>query len=81
MTFGTFDGGETASGFVLDGCHDEISPGDVVIASYRGRPSCRFEVLRDDGRGMYVIRDPDGVERPMRPSTLLAVADRVERAS
>jgi hypothetical protein len=68
-------------GFLIDACHDELAPGDVVIADYRGRPDCRFEVLSDDGRGMFRFRDPDGVERPMRPSTMLNLAKRVERLS
>jgi hypothetical protein len=68
-------------GFLIDACHDELAPGDVVIADYRGRPDCRFVVLSDDGRGMFRFRDPDGVERPMRPSTMLKLAKRVERLS
>jgi hypothetical protein len=53
-------------GFLIDACHDQLAPGDVVIADYRG---------------MFRFRDPDGVERPMRPSTMLKRAKRVERLS
>jgi hypothetical protein len=62
----------TASGFMLDRCHDQTGPGDVFVSEYRGRSGERFVVLSDDGNGMYRFRDPDGVERPMRPSTMLA---------
>jgi hypothetical protein len=72
-------GGRVESGYIFDRCHDELQPGDVVIADYRGRPDCRFEVLSDTGTGMYMFRDPDGVERPMRPSTMLSLAKRIER--
>jgi hypothetical protein len=71
--------GRHQSGWIFDACHDRIAPGDVVIASYRGTPSSRFEVLSDDGTGMFMVRDPDGRERPMRPSNLLNVAERIER--
>jgi hypothetical protein len=77
--FGEF-GGKVESGFVFDRCHDQLKAGDVVIADYRGRSACRFEVLSDDGTGMFMFRDPDGVERPMRPSTMLGLAIRVERS-
>lgn len=72
--------GKTESGFVFDRCHAEIKAGDVIIAEYRGRPESRFEVLYDRNDGMFQFRDPDGNERPMRPSTMLSVMDRIERA-
>jgi hypothetical protein len=59
-------------GFLVDACHGEVGPGDVFVASYRGRAGSRFVVVSDDGRGMFRFRDPDGVERPMRPSTMLS---------
>jgi hypothetical protein len=68
------------SGFVYDRCHNDLKPGDVVIAQYRGDPEGRFTVLYER-QSMWQIRDPDGVERPMRPSTLLKGAVRVERAT
>lgn len=80
MMLGPFKPMADASGFMIDACHDDIKPGDVIIADYRGRPDCRFEVLHDAGGGMWQFRDPDGVERPMRPSTMLRLAKRVERA-
>lgn len=79
MTYGMLNG-KVENGYVFDRCHDQLKPGDVIIADYRGRPNCQFEVLRDTGSGMFQFRDPDGVERPMRPSTMLNVATRIIRA-
>jgi hypothetical protein len=68
------------SGFRIDACHDQIKPGDVVVTNYRGNPEGRFEVLSDTGTGMFMFRDPDGVERPMRPATILSGNARIIRA-
>lgn len=73
------DGKTTTEGFVLDRCHDQVKAGDVVIAPFRGTPAQRFEVLADDGRGMFEVRRPNESISPMRPSTILAVAERIER--
>jgi hypothetical protein len=59
-------------GFLIDACHDQVSPGDVFIASYRGQTGSRFVVLSDDRGGMFRFRDPAGVERPIRPSTMFS---------
>lgn len=72
--------GATKSGWVLDACHDRVTAGDVVIADFRGTPDQRFEVLEDDGRGMFRVRRPDGSESPMRPSTILTCAKSHARA-
>lgn len=80
MMFGPFKPAPEG-GFLIDACHDELSPGDVVIRNYRGNPDGRFTVLHDAGGGMWQFRDPDGVERPMRPSTMLQDNPRIERAS
>ena len=68
----------TADGFILDACHDRVQAGTAFIADFRGTPDQRFEVLEDDGRGMFRVRRPDGSESPMRPSTILNVAKRFE---
>jgi hypothetical protein len=74
-------GGEERSGYVLDACHDHVQVGDVYIADYRGTPDQRFEVLEDDGTGLFRVRRPDAETSLMRPSTILNVAKRIERRS
>ena len=73
------DGQTTPSGWVLDSCHDQLQVGDVFIADYRGAPEQRFEILEDDRTGCLRVRRPDGETSLMRPSTILAVAKRLER--
>lgn len=70
----------TSSGWVNDPCHGDVKVGDIVYAKFLGEPSQRFEVLSDTGTGMYVVRRPDGTEAPMRPRTILGVAERIVRA-
>lgn len=67
------------SGYVLDDCHDQIKAGDAFIASYRGTPGQRFEVLEDMGTGLFKMRRPDGEESLIRPAHILSVADRIIR--
>lgn len=69
----------TESHFVLDACHDRVRVGDIVIASYRGAAAQRFEILADDGGGLFKVRRPDGEQSLMRPSTILSVADHIIR--
>lgn len=67
--------------WVRDPRRSEIAPGDVVIATFRGEDDARFEVVGETVGHMLNVRRPDGSVAPMRPSTILAAAKRIERVA